>query len=239
MNTTEDRYGGITIDQNSIPTTTVQFRRELLNIIEREVDKKLLWITIPASNAQMIPVLTEQDFDFHHCNEKDVTLVKKLVANPVVPTAKSHTVGVGAIVIEGSDILVIRDRFSQGYKLPGGHIDPNEGVVDALKREVLEETGVSVEFESIVNFSHFTEAQFGESNIYMVCSAKAITRDINIIDCSEIIEAKWMNVDEYLQRSDTNPFNRKIVETHRSNGELKLTKQDVLLKMKTPYELFF
>ena len=62
-------------------------------------------------------------------------LVKKLIQETVIPTAKNYTVGVGAIVRDKEQLLVIKDRFSNGYKLPGGHIDNNESIKDALKRE--------------------------------------------------------------------------------------------------------
>ncbi len=239
MKLTEDRYAGITIDNTSLPLCGDEFKNETENIINDHDDKKLLWIKVPIERSDLIPILCGLKFDFHHCNEKNLTLVKKLIQKPVVPTAKTHTVGVGAIVKDGNNLLVIKDRFSQGYKLPGGHIDPGESIREALKREVLEETGIKAEFESIANLGHFTQAQFGESNLYIVCTAKALSKEINIIDTSEIIEAKWMTIDEFLSHEETNIYNKKIIQTAVDNEELKLTHQELSLTMTTPFELFF
>ncbi len=57
-------------------------------------------------------------------------------------------VGVGAIVIRGGEVLLIRRGRAplQGYwSLPGGAVETGERLEDALCREVLEETGLPVQ----------------------------------------------------------------------------------------------
>lgn len=236
MQITTDRYGGVTIDNTTLPETNEQFKKELSEIIESANGKKLLWIKLPIENSSFIPILTNLDFNFHHCDEKELMLVKKLIENPVVPTAKNYTLGVGAIVRDGDKILVIKEALGRGYKLPGGHIDDNEKIKDALKREVHEETGIEIEFESIVNIGHFTQGQFGESNLYVVCTAKALSKEIHIYDTSEIVDAQWMKIDEYLALEETNNYNRSVVEA-AVNGGVKLQNRD--LKLNFPGEVFF
>ncbi len=55
-----------------------------------------------------------------------------------------HIVVVGCL-IENSrkDILLIRHR-KRGWELPQGRVEEGEGLIDALHREVMEETGVEV-----------------------------------------------------------------------------------------------
>src|SRR3990172_3700906 len=50
------------------------------------------------------------------------------------------------VVLEGR-LLVVKHRDSEGdwYSLPGGGQDPGETITDALRRECLEELGVSVD----------------------------------------------------------------------------------------------
>jgi len=238
MKIIEDRYQGITVDATTLPESIDEFQKEISTLIPNLNGSKLLWIKIPIEKSDFIPVLTKLDFKFHHCFEEYVMMVKKLVDNPIVPTAKNYTVGVGAVVCDENRILVVKDKFNTGYKLPGGHVDNNEPLKEALKREVFEETGTHVEFESIINLGHFTKGQFGESIIYIVCTAKAVTKDISIYDDSEIIEARWIDVDEFLSLEDTNNYNKNVVLAALNNTELKLTEQQIQLSV-SGAEVFF
>jgi len=239
MHLIEDKYNGITVDSDTIPLDQNEFKSHIVRFIAESSDKNLLWIKVAIERSELIPVLTGLGFEFHHCTERELTLVKKLVENPTVPTAKSHTLGVGAIVMDGTKLLVIKDRIFPGYKLPGGHVDPHETIIDGLKREVFEETGIRIVFESIANMGHFTAGQFGESTLYVVCTAKPESKEITVFDTSEIVEARWIEVDLFLNLEDTNVYNKKIVQTALENRDLKLTYHELPLTMRGPYELFF
>jgi len=235
-----DQYDGITIDSTSIPNSVLEFEEELSLIIEKIENKKLLWIKLSIEQSQFIPILTKHDFVFHHCNERDITLVKKLIVKPIIPTATNHTLGVGAVVIDDDKLLVIKDRIWQKYKLPGGHIDDSENISNALKREVYEETGIEVEFESIISLGHFSPAQFGESNLYVVCRATALSKEINIIDDEEIMDAKWINIQEYLACEDVHSYNKAIVKNALETIGFKIeTRTDLITKENVSYEIFF
>lgn len=236
MKIIEDRYQDVTIDNTALPESIIEFQQALKKLLNELTDKKLLWIKLPPLQAKFIPILAELDFQFHHCIENHVMLVKKLIANPIVPNAMNFNTGVGAVVLNEGKLLVIKDRFSIGYKLPGGHIDPHETIEKALVREVYEETGVKVTFESIINIGHFLKGQFGEQNLYIVCTAKNISTDINIHDSSEIVDAKWIDVAEFLACDDVYPYN-KIVVKAVVNGEYSQLKPNPL-KLSKPGEVF-
>ncbi len=239
LNLIEDKYDGVTIDSSAITGSKEEFEKELLSLLENLKNKRLLWIKLPIEKSELIPVLTDNGFVFHHSNERDLTLVKRLVEDPEMPTAKNHTLGVGAVVMDGNKLLVIKDRIWQKYKLPGGYIDDCENISQAVVREVLEETGVKVEFESIVSLGHFTPGQFNESNLYIICRAKPLSKEINIIDSKEIIEACWMDIDAYFNDEDIVPYNKKIVESALKKEGFKLNDSEELIMNKNlSYELF-
>jgi len=231
MRVITNRYDGVTVDIDTLPSSSAELEREIVEFIESFNNKKLFWIKIPIENADFIPVLTNLDFEFHHCSSDSLMLVKKLSQESTIPLAETHAVGVGAIVCNGDQLLVVKDRIANGYKLPGGYIDTNETIKDALRREVFEETGVKVEFESIANIGHFMNGQFGEPNLYLVCTAKATTKKIIIYDSSEIIEAKWIDINEFLNSSETNNYNKSVVRTVLANEDLKLTDQAISLRV--------
>jgi 8-oxo-dGTP diphosphatase len=234
-----DRYNGITIDPLTLPETLQEFEKELLQILNDHTEKNLLWIKLPIDKSNFIPLLTNYDFVFHHADETELMLVKRLIEDPILPTAKNHTLGVGAVVLDGDKILVIKDRFYDHYKLPGGHIDDRENISDALAREVYEETGVKVAMHSIVAISHFSPAQFGESNVYILCKAEPLTKEIGIIDVREIVDARWMQVDAFLEQA--HEYARTMVQAVIEGDvkEFMLSEKNFFSIRDVNYELFF
>jgi 8-oxo-dGTP diphosphatase len=237
---TEDRYNGVRIENFTTQYSVLEFEKEIENTLESQKDKKLIWIKLSIEQSNFIPILTKHGFIFHHCNEQDITLVKRVVENAIIPTAVNHTLGVGVVVMHENNLLVVKDRIWQTYKLPGGFIDDRENISQAVVREVFEETGIEVEFDSVISLGHFSPAQFGESNLYVVSLAKPLSTKISIMDNDEIMEARWIDVDEYLTREDVLLYNKAIVKNALlkkglipSNDSLLITKIDI------KYELFF
>ncbi len=63
------------------------------------------------------------------------------------------------IIARGEEVLLVRRANQPGYGLwsvPGGYVDRGEVVEEAASREVLEETGLEVDVESLVGL--FSEA---------------------------------------------------------------------------------
>lgn len=237
----EDRYDGVTIVSDTISHAVVAFEKEIESIIQTLINKKLLWITLSIERSDLVPVLTTLGFVFHHCNELDITLVKKLIEAPIIPTAVNHTLGVGVVVFHGKDLLVIKDRIWQTYKLPGGFIDDGENISQAVVREVFEETGISVSFDAIMSLGHFLPAQFGESNLYVISLATPLSTQIEIQDDHEILEARWIDIDEYLDHEEVLPYNKAIVKNaYLSQKGLKIHEDNELItRQDVQYELFF
>jgi len=234
----ENKYDGITVDNATLPKGKNEFKKEIIQLIESVKNKKILWINIPVEKSDFIPILTKLDFKFHHCNENCVMLFKMIAKDSIIPTAVNYIVGVGAVVIDNDRLLVVKDRLSNDYKLPGGHIEKKESLKNALKREVYEETGIDIDFESIVNIGHFKNGQFGESGIYIVCTANALSNQIKIGDTNEISEAKWMKLDDFLNSDITNPYNKSVIKAAVKNSGLKLIEQPIKLRVPDG-EVFF
>ena len=58
----------------------------------------------------------------------------------------THIVAAGAIVLnDRSEVLLIKDDRRNSWTFPGGIVEEGEGLLDGVKREVLEETGIEIE----------------------------------------------------------------------------------------------
>jgi 8-oxo-dGTP pyrophosphatase MutT (NUDIX family) len=134
-----------------------------------------------------------------------------------VPPYASHYIGAGGVVInDRRELLVVWEKAHRRnrrryYKLPGGALRAGEHLVEGVIREIEEETGVGVRFESLVCFRHWHGYRYDKSDIYFVCRLSPTSQEIHIQE-EEIEECLWMPVDEYLASEHVGVFNRRIVE---------------------------
>jgi ADP-ribose pyrophosphatase YjhB (NUDIX family) len=84
--------------------------------------------------------------------KKDCLLGAYIVTN--VHNTQTHLahfrISVNALIFEQGRILLALRRDIGWWNLPGGGMEPGETVEEALRREVLEETGLAVEIERLV-----------------------------------------------------------------------------------------
>ena len=237
-----DPYNGITIESDSLPKSAKEFEKNLDLLIKETLEKRnLIWIYIDISKSDFIPLATSKGFFFHTCDENYILLVKRLKENAIIPTAANHTLGVGAVVInDKNELLVIKERlYTNQFKLPGGHIDNEEMISKGCIREVYEETGIDVEFESIVFISHLYPHQFHKSNLYVVCVAKPLSFKIDVQDTQEIEEAKWLDVDEFLNDEKSSEFSKNVVRQALSSKGFVIRKPEFMKNFSKNIEMYF
>src|SRR5436305_512602 len=78
---------------------------------------------------------------------------KPTEASPVAPCAAHPVVGVGAVVIHGGEVLLIRrgkEPLKGRWLIPGGTVELGETLEEAVVREVREETGLEVRPDEVV-----------------------------------------------------------------------------------------
>ena len=71
----------------------------------------------------------------------------------VMPT---HIIaGAGIVINESNEVLMVK-TYNAGWVFPGGQVEVGENVIDAVKREVMEEAGVDIEVGEVFCISSNT-----------------------------------------------------------------------------------
>src|SRR6266851_4694754 len=222
-----DQFGGLIVDSESLSEDVNEFGDRLNHSLEtwRSEGFRLVWLSVPIRLSAVIPVATRAGFFFHHANESDLMLVCRLVEGAFVPTHATHYIGVGGVAInDRQELLVVCERHRRTsqpyYKLPGGALQPGEHLVDAVLREVEEETGVQAKFESLVCFRHWHGYRYGKSDIYFVCRLSPLSEDLTM-QAEEIEECFWMPVADYFESDLVSVFNKRIVRAALASPGIK------------------
>jgi ADP-ribose pyrophosphatase YjhB (NUDIX family) len=243
LKTTENRYNGIIIgfidDKNS------DFKKELKDIISKakEEKKELLWLDLTTKESKYIAISIDLGFKFHNCELERITLIYRVVPDAYIPVPPTHTIGVGAIVINSkNELLMVRDRIHNNhsrYKLPGGMLEPESRLIDGVKREVLEETGIKTKFKKLVSILNAHPYRFNKSNLYIVFELEPLSTEINIIDTNEIELALWVRLDEFFDDKEISTFQKDLVKRAlETKGLTMLKNQDNYFKNKMHVEVY-
>jgi len=104
--------------------------------------------------------------------------------------AASQAVAVALIVHDGRVLLVRRqaDDGAPPWVLPGGKVEPGESAVGAAVREVLEETGLSVEALRVLG--ERIHPATGKHLVYVTCDVVAGTA--HVADAGELDAVEWV-----------------------------------------------
>lgn len=158
-----DTYKGMIIDTDSVPRSADDFVSVLRASLDawRAGGVRGVWLHLPLDLSHLVPLAVAHGFKYHHANERILTLTNWLPESPsTLPHGPTHQVGVGGFVLNDKcEVLMVKERTGPAaklgiWKLPTGIIERGEDLVDAARREVLEETGVRTHAEesSVVSF---------------------------------------------------------------------------------------
>ena len=211
-------FGGMVTVPAALPADAEEFAGRLEHSLEnwRGDGYKAVWLEVPISHAALIPAAVSRGFTFHHSGDGYLMMTCELVEGTYLPPFATHYIGIGGVVLTPErELLVVREKYGFGgrpptLKLPGGALQPGEHLVEAVEREVLEETGVKAIFEAMACFRHWHGYRYGKSDIYFVGRLRPVSREI-AMQADEIQECLWLPVGEFLEADDISNFNKQIV----------------------------
>jgi ADP-ribose pyrophosphatase YjhB (NUDIX family) len=113
---------------------------------------------------------------------------------------------IGAIVINDDALLMVQRANDPGkglWSLPGGRVEVGELLADALKREVLEETGLAVEVGELAGILEVP----GEDLHYVILDYHAtVTGDTTTRAGTDASEVRWVPLKEVAHMQCTPRF---------------------------------
>ena len=90
-------------------------------------------------------------------------------------------------------LMMLANYLGNMYDLPGGHLEPNEDLFDAMNREAKEELGIEIEREDmqIIHIYHHYEKDL----LKFVFKVKKFKNKIQNLEPEKCKELKWIEIE--------------------------------------------
>ncbi len=124
-----------------------------------------------------------------------------------------YNIGVGGAVVRDGRLLLVRraSRHGRGnWQLPGGFIEPDETIEQAVVREVHEEAGVIAEIEAVLGLRSRYDPDSG-NGIYVVLLLRPVSGE-PAADGHEVDHAGYFTLEQIRQLSPLPPVNWEIAQ---------------------------
>src|SRR5882672_5156197 len=106
---------------------------------------------------------------------------------------------VGAVVVDDDRLLMIRRGHGPGageWSIPGGRVEFGETLVEALVREVFEETNLEIAVDHFLGFAEGIDDEY--HFVFMDFAATALDAAV-IAPGDDAAEARWVNLTDVVE----------------------------------------
>lgn len=112
----------------------------------------------------------------------------------------NFSIGCAGVVIRDGKALIVQrgiEPFRGSWQIPGGYAEADEPILEAVEREVREESGVIAKVRDVVGFRHSVGGSIGgpATNIYLVFRLDYISGEPSDAD-SEVMGAGFFSLEE-------------------------------------------
>jgi ADP-ribose pyrophosphatase YjhB (NUDIX family) len=120
------------------------------------------------------------------------------------PRVWTPHVTVAAVVASSDRFLVVRERADgcYVYNQPAGHLEPDERLVDAVQREVLEEARCQFTPEALVGLYRWVHPGTGETHVRIAFSGRVNATDRAPPADDAVVSALWCSYGDLQARAD-------------------------------------
>jgi len=155
---------------------------------------------------------------------------------PEYPTGP-FTIGVSGVVVEQNRILLVRISYGhRGWMLPGGYARSSETVGEAIRREMLEETGLLVEPVGMVSVR--SRVRDGRNDVYITFRVRVVGGELRP-DGKETVEARYFTLEEIRNRTDVPKLNLVIAQAALNEKKTMFALSEYKPEPSELYELWF
>jgi len=126
------------------------------------------------------------------------------------------------IIIDDGYILAAKLKNGNNTFLPGGHLEFNENLKQALERELFEEIGIKGNIEEYIGC---LEAKWMENNIYNqeinhIFIVNGINKNMNIKSKENHLEIYWLKIcDDEMEKENLLPYSMREIVKNIKNKE--------------------
>jgi len=139
---------------------------------------------------------------------------------------KPNTTVAGIIVCNGKYLLVEELENNQSvYNQPAGHLEANENLITAVKREVLEESGLSIDPDYLSGIYYFHRPDI---NLYFLrfCFVFELNECLESApQDDEIIATHWLTYDEIVAKTSQHrsPMVKDCIDDYLAGKRIELS----------------
>ena len=133
-------------------------------------------------------------------------------------------VTVAAVVERQGRFLMVRERIDGRLvcNQPAGHLEDDESLTDAVRREVLEETAWHFQPKGLVGIYRWRMAETGRTYLRFCFHGEATDQDSGRPLDPDITDALWLNRDEVQQAGPRSPMVMNCIDDYLAGSRLPL-----------------
>ncbi len=150
-----------------------------------------------------------------------------------------YNIGVGGAVVQDGRLLMVRRASRRGrgnWQVPGGFIEPDETIEEAVIREVCEESNVTAEVQGVLGLRNRYDPDVGNS-MYVVMLLRPVNGEPKP-DEKEVDRAGYFTLDEIKALDQVPAINLQIAERALAPDQRLLAPRTVSQFNGTTYTLF-
>ena len=142
----------------------------------------------------------------------------------------------GAFIVnrKGEILLVKSGNWNGKWVVPGGHVELGERIVDALRREVMEEVGLKINVTRLLSVQEaifpkgYSRRAKSRHMIFFDFLCEPVTSKVKA-DKAEVSDFKWVKPSE-AKRLKTGPYVKHALDMYAKAENIPLGLEEKLLK---------